>query len=228
MLSARNRVIRETAALRGYENLQTILRSKSQKHIGDDDPVLTKQDRRLLATNELYNTASRLYDANNLLQVCVSVLMDDGADTKQRKQMANNLKKLIVPLNEGAIVLLRNAAKDVAPMPGCDAHHKKCEVERIKVAKTEIKKPSKKARKVSIQMELIADFLKGMKPKSRKSPSDISSVPRVKRARMPAITPPNVNDDDEAEDVAIPLPANTTTMVYTKPEAVEILGQILL
>lgn len=53
---------------------------------------------------------------------------------KRKSQMASNIKKLIIPLNEAAIMLLKNAVKDVTPIAGCGIVHKKCEVERKKEA----------------------------------------------------------------------------------------------
>lgn len=97
MLSARTLSIRERAVQRGFDNLQTILSSKSQKHIGDDTPVLTKLDRELIATNNLNNTASRLDDANSILLKVISVLKDDTCSKNQRNQMANNIKSLLIP-----------------------------------------------------------------------------------------------------------------------------------
>ena len=79
---------------------------------------------------------------------------------KRKSQMASNIKKLIIPLNEGAVMLFKNAAKDVAPMAGCGIVHKKCEVERKKAATNEVDKPYKKAMKVSIEVELITNFLR--------------------------------------------------------------------
>ena len=102
VLAARTRVIRERAVQRGFDNLQTILSSKSQKHIGDDTPVLTKLDRELIATNNLNNTASRLDDANSILLKVITVLKDGTSSKNQRNQMANNIKSLLIPLNEGA------------------------------------------------------------------------------------------------------------------------------
>ena len=77
----------------------------------------------------------------------------------KKSQMASNIKKLIIPLNEGAVMLLKNAAKDVTPMAGCGIVHKKCEVEWKKEATNAVNKPYKKKMKVSIEMELIANFL---------------------------------------------------------------------
>ena len=179
MLSVRNRTIRKQAARRGYENLLAIRGSKSQKHVSNDaESVLTKQDRQLLATNELYNTAARMKDANALLLECIALLKDSDASMNQRKLMSNNIKKLIVPLNEGASSLILTAAKDVAPMPGCADYHRKCEVERKHAANTQINVPSKKARKVTIEMELIAEFLKSTEPHVRKATQNNSSTPR--------------------------------------------------
>ena len=66
--------------------------------------------------------------------------------------MATNIKNLIIPLNEGAVMLFKNAAKDVAPIAGYGIVHKKCKVERKKEAQNAVNKPYKKARKVSIEM----------------------------------------------------------------------------
>ena len=144
VLAARTRVIRERAVQRGFDNLQTILSSKSQKHIGDDTPVLTKLDRELIATNNLNNTASRLDDANSILLKVITVLKDGTSSKNQRNQMANNIKSLLIPLNEGAAELLKTAANDVAPLPGCGDYHKKSEVEKKKEAKIEVSMGVKK------------------------------------------------------------------------------------
>ena len=110
--------------------------SKSQKYVSDvDKPVLTKPDRCLIATNNLYTTASRLKDACTILEACVSLLKDDvAASMHKRQQMATFIKKLILPLNERAATLIKNAAKDSAPIAGCSDYHKRSEVEYKKVA----------------------------------------------------------------------------------------------
>ena len=71
MLALRNRIIPQRGILTGFQNLQNIYDSKSQKHIGDNKPAKTKLDRGLLATNNLYATAARLEDTNTIFQVCV-------------------------------------------------------------------------------------------------------------------------------------------------------------
>ena len=65
------RIVLEKGIERGFQNLQNIYASKSQKHVGDDTPAQTKLDRSLAATNDLFATASRLEDANTILQVCL-------------------------------------------------------------------------------------------------------------------------------------------------------------
>jgi len=215
VLSARTRVIRERAVQRGFDHLQTILSSKSQKHIGDDTPVLTKLDRELIATNNLNNTASRLDDANSILLKVISVLKDGTSSKNQRNQMANNIKSLLIPLNEGAAELLKKAAIDVAPLPGCYDHHKKCEVEKKKTAEEEVSIGVKKKKNITVEMELIANFLKD-KEQSDTSTTTTTPPPRQKKSRAAKVTP-----QLEEDDISIPQPANG--MEYTKSEAALIL-----
>ena len=56
--------------------------------------------------------------------------MDKDASSTQKKQMANNIQKFIVPLHGRAVELLGNAAKYLAPMAGCRDVYTKWEVER--------------------------------------------------------------------------------------------------
>ncbi len=93
--------------------------------------------------------------------------------------------------------------------------------------RSENNKSSKKSNKVSIDMELIAGYLKGTKQNARKSSPDDTNTPRAKKMRVAKVTPPKTSsaDDVEEEDVSIPVPANTDTMIYTKPEAVRILAE---
>ena len=46
----------------------------------------------------------------------MTMLTDQDASMNQRNHMAGNMKNLIIPLMEGAATLLKNAAKDVAPI----------------------------------------------------------------------------------------------------------------
>lgn len=77
----------------------------------------------------------------------------------QRKQMAHNIRSLVVPLNMGATAGLRDAAKAVAPIAGCHKYHKTCEIDRRKDAENEVSKRWKKAKKVTILMEIISSYL---------------------------------------------------------------------
>ena len=70
MLASRNWIILQKGILTGFQNLQNIDASKSQKHIGDNKLAETKLDSGLLATNNLYATAARLNDTHTILQVC--------------------------------------------------------------------------------------------------------------------------------------------------------------
>ena len=211
-LSARNRVARERAVQRGFDNLQVIRSSKSQKHIGDDTPVLTKRDRELIANNNLNNTASRLDDANSILLKVIDVLKNGNASTNQRNQMASSVKSLLVPLNEGAADLLKIAAIDVAPLPGCGDYHKKSEVEKKKAAEKEVSMGVKKKKNVSVEMELIANFLKD-KEQSDNSTRTTTPPPR-KKIKRTTVTPP--------DDVNVPPPTNGRE--HTKPEVVKTLN----
>ena len=204
-----------------YMNLETIYKSKSQKHIGVEKPIVTKLDKSLLDSINLYQTASRLEDVNILLQYCITLLMDTDASSAQKNQTANNIQKLIVPLNGRAVELLGNAAKSVAPMAGCRDVHMKWEVERKQSAQKEIIKWNKKAKKVTIEMKLIGKLLNHNSPSS--TADDLITL-RKKKLRMATVTG-NKNESDEVIGVTLPLPANTTTMVYSKPEVVRILGQ---
>ena len=78
MIAIRNRVVLERGVQVGFRNLQTIYASKSQKHIGDDDPAYTKLDKSLLAKNNLYAIAVRLENANKILESCGKLLLDKG------------------------------------------------------------------------------------------------------------------------------------------------------
>ena len=96
----------------------------SKQYIGNNKPAQTKIDRSLLAINNLYATAAILEDTNTILQLCGALLTDEGASTNQKKQMANNIKCLVVPFNTGAVALLWNTAKSMVPMAGCKRFHK--------------------------------------------------------------------------------------------------------
>ena len=223
MLSARNRAIRKHAALRGYDQLQSMYGSKSQKYVSDDnEPVFTKPDRCLIATNNLYTTASRLKDASTILESCVSLLKNDvAASMHKRRLMATTIRKLIIPLNERAATLIKNAARDSAPIAGCSDYHKKCEARRKKVTMKEL---AKKKKGGSIEVELILEYLKVTATpdvRRKSSPTAKPITPRAVKRCIAKVTPDKATDID---DVTIPLPADRASMEYTKPEAVEILS----
>ena len=122
-------------------------------------------------------------------------------------------------------MLLKSTAKYVAPMAECGIVHKKWEVERKKEARNAVNKPYKKKMKVSIEMELIANFLSCRKSNVRKPSWNEVIAPRKKKARTAKATLPK-DTANEIVDVTIPLPTDTTTMIYTKPEVAIILAQI--
>ena len=66
MISSRNGIIFERGVQQGFENLQIIWWSKSQKHVIDTKPACKKLDRSLQFTNNLYAIAARLKDANSM------------------------------------------------------------------------------------------------------------------------------------------------------------------
>ena len=212
-MSARKRKARDQATLRGFDHLQRIYASKSQKHVGDDTIVDTKGDRRLQATNELNNTSSRLEDANSILQQCMTMLKDKDVSMNQRNHMASNMNNLIIPLMEGAAKLLKNAAKEVAPRAECYKYHLMCEGERKRAAREKVERRVNRNGR-TVEMELIAEFL------NEGSMSNVQSnnTPRNKKQRTAKVTPPK----GDGVDVHIPLPANGHE--YTKPEAVRILS----
>ena len=122
------------------------------------------------------------------------------------------------------MVLLKNTANDVAPLAKSVVYHKMKEVERKQAAMNKINKPNERSRNISLHMELIDEYLRGRESNNTlKSKSvNVSITPRSKRARqMAAVTPPETTGEDY---ISIPLPKNTATLQYTKPEAVEIIA----
>lgn len=71
---------------------------------------------------------------------------------------------------------------------------------------------------MSIDMEPIENFLRCRKFR------DEVIAPRKKKARTAKVTLPKATTN-EIVDATIPLPTDTATMIYTKPEAVRILAQ---
>ena len=123
-----------------------------------------------------------------LLQACDKLLADKDASMTQKKVMARTIHRLVIPLNTGAATLLRDAAISVAPMTGCGCFHKSREVERRKEAETEVLRGWKKSKKVTVPMELIANYLT--------SPKLLESIsPRTKRVRT--VSPQNSGDEGE-------------------------------
>lgn len=227
MLSARGRVIREQAALQGYNHLQSLYGSKSPKYVPEDDdtPILTKPDRCLLATKDLYTIALRLNDATTILNACVSLLKDDAVSMHKRRQMACNINKLILPLHERASASIRNAASDSAPIAGCADYHKKCEGKRKKEAREELAK--KNSNWGIIEAILIPQYLTSTTiPNVRKTPPTSKLIsPRMVRRRISRITPPTKAMENDDITIPPPLPSNGTTMQYTKQEAMQILSR---
>ena len=222
MVSGQQRA-RDEADQQGYEDLQHTYASKSQKHVGDTRRVDTKGDRQLQATNELNDTSSRLKDANAILLQCMSMLKDGEVSMNQRKQMASNVNNLIIPLIDGAAELIKKAAIEVAPRAGCHEYHKMCEGDRKRAAEEKVARGYKRNGR-TVEMELIAEFLKRRKPNARKSSSlePSNNTPRNKKPRTAKVTPPK-GAEGEVDDVHIPVPANGHE--YTKPEAVRILSE---
>ena len=219
MTSARSRRIFEEGITRGYQNLQNVYGSKSQKHPdGDDTTVMTRLDRRLEDTNNILAIAARLEDANSILEECNSLLKNGDSSERQKNQMASTIKRLILPLNAQAVGLLREAAKSTAPIAGCQRYHHSCEVERKRVAEASVlHHPTKRAKKMSVPMELISEHLKATR--------DVGSGhPGARSNRLSAVSP-QCSDDKESATMALPTPINTATMVYSKPEAVRILSR---
>ena len=191
MLSARNRIVRERSGVqRGYDRVQQILQSKSSKHAEDDAPIMTRVDRALVATSNLYCTSSRLLDMVSVLEDAASKLTGEDVSMNQRKQMARNIKNLIIPLSKSAAELVRTAAVDVAPLPGCGEEHRKNEVDRKKAAKEAVGSGRKKANNVTVEMELISNFLEGAKKNARTSSSldgDSTPPPKKRKTKNQAI-----------------------------------------
>ena len=97
MLLDRNRKVRDQSNQRGYNELQTIYGSKSKKHVGDDTNVVTNLDSKIIATNNLRDTAARLGDGIILLKEFATLFKNDSCTTR-RKQTASVINKLIIPL----------------------------------------------------------------------------------------------------------------------------------
>ena len=121
--------------------------------------------------------------------------------------MVYAMNRLIAPLNKDAAVMLRNAAKNVAPLGECGRYHEKCEVERRKAAEEGILRPIKKKRKVTVPMELIDLHLKFFATDDYVPPR---RTKRRKNFRTACISPNNSND--EGEFIDLPIPANKTPM----------------
>ena len=120
------------------------------------------------------------------------------------------------------MVLLKNTANHVAPLAKSGEYHRMKEVDSKRVAMNEINKPNKKRRNVSLQMELIDEYLRGEEINTLKFKSDdVSITPTSKRSRMATVTPPETTGED---DISIPLPNNTSIIQYTKPESVGIIA----
>ena len=134
MSSLRNRIVFEKSVDRGYLDLQRIYESKSTKHVGEGRQTSTKLDQKLNTTNQLNAVSARLLDANSILEKCCSVLLDEDATMKARRQMSLNLRKLLIPLNGAASAGLRDAATHVAPIAGCRRYHDHCEADKKKNA----------------------------------------------------------------------------------------------
>ena len=81
---------------------------------GEDDApnITTKGDGALNATIKLRDTASRLENANVILDSIVAVLRDKSSSMNRRKSVAGTIRQLLMPLNNNAALWLRNAAKD--------------------------------------------------------------------------------------------------------------------
>ena len=191
----------------GFAHLQSMYSTPSPKNSRFKQPKQIKLDGALQATKEMFDVSARLCDANSILESCCSLLSDDDVGMAQRKSMANSIKRLVLPLNKVSAEMLRQAAVKAAPIAGCERYHKRCEVDRKRAAEAEVENRSKLQRSTTVPMERIASHLKV----NCNDPD-----PRERKVRAATISPD--------ADVELPLPANRSTMVYTKPEAVAILS----
>ena len=152
---------------------------------GAESPT-TKNDRQLHATNVLFETSARLDSGAIILDLCKDLLTDDGASKSRRKRMATTIKNLLIPMQRIASELLADAAKNIAPLPGCREENRKSEVERKTAARSELSK--RVDSHTTLEMQLISNFLQKQKANSRKAADD-SITPRKKKHRAAKITP---------------------------------------
>ena len=80
--------------------------SKSPAESKRDAPITTKGDAALYASHKLYETSSRLANANAILSNVVRVLRDSSSRMSQQKRMATMIQRSLLPLNTTAALWL--------------------------------------------------------------------------------------------------------------------------
>ena len=114
-------------ARRGYGHLQSMRTcekmsssTKTCKETG-----ITKTDIKLDSTYNMYENASRIEDAIQVLDDAVRLMCDSDASLNQRKQMARNLRQFVSPMLSAVVVDINDATKSLAPIAGVPESHRK-------------------------------------------------------------------------------------------------------
>ena len=141
----------------GYYELLAMRGSGSQKSVGDGRDGRTVLVKRLSATNDLCAISARLLDANSVLEMTSQVLLSKDSTLLQRKQSANSLRRLLVPLNLAASNLLHEAAKSTAPIGGCRKYHCRSETERKKTAEQQVQLHARMGHTNTVPVQRLTD-----------------------------------------------------------------------
>ena len=175
--------------------------------VGTEEETVTKMDRRLSSSYDMYKLASRLEDALKILEECVFVLNEKVSSLNMRKETSRCLKVLVRPLLSNAAQTAKTAAIEVAPMPGVDESYRKLEVKRkheaVSVINECVKKTSVEHKRVVLYISKLA----------KQSSTCGISTPACKRQRR--VLSPRIDDDADARP---PPPKNGSE--YTKSEAI--------
>ena len=130
-------------ARRGYGHLQSMRTcekmSSSTKTCKCKETGITKTDIKLDSTYNIYENASRIEDAIQVLDDAVRLMCDSDASLNQRKQMARNLRQFVSPMLSAVVLDINNAANSLAPIAGVPESHRKREVTRKRVAEVAVR-----------------------------------------------------------------------------------------
>ena len=173
----------------------------------------------------LDETASRLNHVEIMLKECARLLKfrDKSEHMYQRKKdMAQEIDNLAVPVVQCAVALLRNIARSTAPVAKstCAAFFKWCEARQSRAVQKKIARRLKRPDSHGIPNHILEAELTNKYLHSSTKRRDIRSTNWLDSLhRRPA---GSVDDAAECHATVIPAPANGS--IYTKPEAVRILA----